>query len=44
VGDSSHKASTDFDRTDKEITPMGGFAHYGMPHCHKCHSVTLESD
>lgn len=20
---------TDFDRTDKDITPMGGFAHYG---------------
>ena len=29
-GDESHKASTEFDRTDKEITPMGGFAHYGI--------------
>jgi large subunit ribosomal protein L3e len=28
-GDESHKAITDFDRTDKEITPMGGFPHYG---------------
>ena len=25
----SHSASTDFDRTEKAITPMGGFAHYG---------------
>ncbi|KAJ7292379.1 hypothetical protein O6H91_Y280900 [Diphasiastrum complanatum] len=30
VGDESHKASTDFDRTDKDITPMGGFPHYGI--------------
>jgi large subunit ribosomal protein L3e len=29
-GEDSHKASTDFDRTDKEITPMGGFSHYGV--------------
>jgi len=29
VGDSTHKAATDFDNTDKGITPMGGFAHYG---------------
>ena len=26
----SHKGSTEFDVTDKEITPMGGFPHYGM--------------
>ncbi|CAI5465449.1 unnamed protein product [Closterium sp. Yama58-4] len=29
-GDESHKASTEYDRTDKEITPMGGFAQYGI--------------
>ncbi|CAI5981292.1 unnamed protein product [Closterium sp. NIES-64] len=29
-GDESHKASTEYDRTDKEITPMGGFAQYGV--------------
>ena len=29
-GEESHKASTDFDRTEKDITPMGGFAHYGI--------------
>lgn len=28
-GDESHKGSTDYDRTEKGITPMGGFAHYG---------------
>lgn len=26
----SHKASTEFDVTDKEITPMGGFPRYGI--------------
>merc|ERR1711966_490825 len=26
----SHGAATDFDRTEKPITPMGGFAHYGI--------------
>eukprot|EP00850_Spirogloea_muscicola_P018158 SM000163S02326 [mRNA] locus=s163:210545:212472:+ [translate_table: standard] len=26
----THKASTEYDRTDKGITPMGGFAHYGI--------------
>lgn len=29
-GDESHKAGTDFDVVDKEITPMGGFPHYGV--------------
>jgi len=29
-GTDSHKATTDFDVTDKEITPMGGFPHYGV--------------
>jgi large subunit ribosomal protein L3e len=29
-GEASHKASTDYDRTEKDITPMGGFAHYGV--------------
>lgn len=28
-GDASHKATTEFDVTDKDITPMGGFPHYG---------------
>ncbi|KAG1656127.1 hypothetical protein FOA52_007826 [Chlamydomonas sp. UWO 241] len=27
--DNSHLATTDFDLTEKGITPMGGFAHYG---------------
>ena len=26
----SHKGSTEFDVTNKEITPMGGFPHYGL--------------
>eukprot|EP00899_Mesostigma_viride_P014650 jgi/Mesvir1/23186/Mv22652-RA.1 len=26
----SHKATTEFDQTDKPITPMGGFPHYGI--------------
>lgn len=26
----SHSATTDFDMTVKDITPMGGFAHYGI--------------
>jgi large subunit ribosomal protein L3e len=29
-GEDSHKATTSFDVTDKPITPMGGFAHYGV--------------
>ncbi|GLI64272.1 hypothetical protein VaNZ11_007488, partial [Volvox africanus] len=29
-GDASHSATTDFDVTKKDITPMGGFAHYGI--------------
>ena len=29
-GDASHKATTEFDVTDKPITPMGGFPHYGV--------------
>eukprot|EP00475_Leptophrys_vorax_P035566 TRINITY_DN586_c0_g1_i1.p2 TRINITY_DN586_c0_g1~~TRINITY_DN586_c0_g1_i1.p2 ORF type:complete len:390 (-),score=39.73 TRINITY_DN586_c0_g1_i1:371-1540(-) len=29
-GEASHKASTEYDTTDKEVTPMGGFAHYGI--------------
>lgn len=30
MGEDSHKATTDYDVTDKEITPMGGFPHYGI--------------
>jgi large subunit ribosomal protein L3e len=30
VGLSSHKATTDYDLTDKGITPLGGFPHYGL--------------
>uniref|UniRef100_A0A453HM54 Uncharacterized protein n=1 Tax=Aegilops tauschii subsp. strangulata TaxID=200361 RepID=A0A453HM54_AEGTS len=26
----THDASTEFDRTEKDITPMGGFPHYGV--------------
>jgi hypothetical protein len=29
-GESSHSAATEFDVTKKEITPMGGFPHYGI--------------
>ena len=29
-GETSHKATTEFDVTDKPITPMGGFPHYGV--------------
>ena len=29
-GEASHKATTEFDVTDKPITPMGGFPHYGV--------------
>ncbi len=29
-GDASHLATTEFDVTKKEITPMGGFPHYGV--------------
>jgi len=28
-GTESHKAATEFDKTEKPITPMGGFPHYG---------------
>ena len=28
--DASHKATTEFDVTDKPITPMGGFPRYGI--------------
>jgi len=30
MGEASHKATTEYDATDKDITPMGGFAHYGV--------------
>lgn len=30
AGEASFKATTDFDVTEKEITPMGGFAHFGV--------------
>ncbi|KAL0644319.1 hypothetical protein Bca4012_042609 [Brassica carinata] len=30
VGEETHTAMTKFDRTEKEITPMGGFPHYGV--------------
>ena len=30
VDQESHKAMTEFDRTEKDITPMGGFPHYGI--------------
>jgi large subunit ribosomal protein L3e len=29
-GEDSHKATTEYDVTDKDITPMGGFPHYGI--------------
>jgi large subunit ribosomal protein L3e len=29
-GEASHMATTDFDVTKKDITPMGGFPHYGV--------------
>lgn len=29
-GEASHGAATDFDLTEKDITPMGGFPHYGV--------------
>jgi hypothetical protein len=29
-GEASHGAATDFDMTEKDITPMGGFPHYGV--------------
>ncbi|RAL44923.1 hypothetical protein DM860_003682 [Cuscuta australis] len=29
-GQESHSAMTDYDRTEKDITPMGGFPHYGI--------------
>jgi large subunit ribosomal protein L3e len=29
-GDEAHGAGTDFDVSTKEITPMGGFPHYGV--------------
>ncbi|KAK4405076.1 60S ribosomal protein L3-1 [Sesamum angolense] len=30
AGNEEHTASTEFDRTEKDITPMGGFPHYGV--------------
>lgn len=30
TGQESHTAITEFDRTEKDITPMGGFPHYGI--------------
>ncbi|KAL0454481.1 UNVERIFIED_CONTAM: 60S ribosomal protein L3-2 [Sesamum latifolium] len=30
AGLESHSAMTEFDRTEKDITPMGGFPHYGV--------------
>ncbi|KAK5841960.1 hypothetical protein PVK06_004286 [Gossypium arboreum] len=30
AGHESHAAMTDYDRIEKEITPMGGFPHYGV--------------
>ncbi|KAF0895837.1 hypothetical protein E2562_016569 [Oryza meyeriana var. granulata] len=30
AGQESHAACTEFDRTEKDITPMGGFPHYGV--------------
>lgn len=29
-GEESHKATTEYDVTAKDITPMGGFPHYGI--------------
>merc|ERR1712216_836134 len=29
-GEDSHKATTEHDATEKDITPMGGFPHYGI--------------
>lgn len=29
-GEDSHKATTEYDVTNKDITPMGGFPHYGI--------------
>ena len=29
-GEDSHKATTEYDMTDKDITPLGGFPHYGV--------------
>ncbi|KAK9829770.1 hypothetical protein WJX72_007794 [[Myrmecia] bisecta] len=29
-GEESHKATTEYDVTEKDITPMGGFPHYGV--------------
>ncbi|KAI9178477.1 hypothetical protein LWI28_026989 [Acer negundo] len=29
-GQESHSAMTEYDRTEKDITPMGGFPHYGV--------------
>jgi large subunit ribosomal protein L3e len=30
AGEESHKAATEYDKTDKPITPLGGFPHYGV--------------
>jgi hypothetical protein len=29
-GEASHGATTEYDVTQKDITPMGGFPHYGI--------------
>ena len=29
-GEASHKATTEYDVTEKDITPIGGFPHYGV--------------
>ena len=29
-GEASHGATTEYDVTEKGITPMGGFPHYGI--------------
>jgi len=30
AGEESHKAGTEYDKTEKPITPLGGFPHYGQ--------------
>ena len=30
AGEDSHKATTEYDVTEKDITPLGGFPHYGV--------------
>ena len=29
-GEASHRATTEYDVTEKDITPIGGFPHYGV--------------